>query len=63
MMRKARLQKVEALARRRKPGKLLIVYENDWRQDRPGPTPEELADPDAEILRVVYVKDWRNRGR
>jgi hypothetical protein len=62
-MWKARLQKVEALARRRIPRKTLVVYENDWRHDRPNPTPEELADPDARIIYIRYVADWRNPER
>jgi hypothetical protein len=59
-MLKSRIQKLETRTRRRDPGRLLIVYENDT--DRPGPTPEELADyPEADILRICYVDDWRGR--
>jgi len=52
-MLKSRIQKLETRTRRCDSGRLLIVYENDWRTDRPGPTPEELADyPEADILRI-----------
>jgi len=66
MMQRSRLKKLEALANRRKPPrprKQLVVYENDWREDHVNPTPEELADPDVDILRVVFVDDWRGRGK
>ena len=57
----SRIRKLEHNARRRKPRRLLVYYENDWRADRPNPTPEELADPNVEVIRVRCVRDWRSR--
>ena len=55
-----RIRKLEADAQRRKPrGKFIFFYENDWRDDRPNPTPEEMADPDVEVIRIRYVENWR----
>jgi hypothetical protein len=52
-------RRVDRLEREQHPvdRPILIVYENDP-LGRPAPTPEELADPDADIIRIVYVKDW-----
>ena len=57
-MLETRIRKLEALARKRQPRRLLVVYENDWRDDRPYPAPEELAAPDVDVLTIRYVADW-----
>jgi len=60
-MQHSRLKKLEALARRRRPpGKLHVVFVNDWRDN---PTPPEPANLNDDILRVVFVDDWRSRGK
>jgi len=40
-----------------KKKRYLVVYENDP-LERPNPTPEELADPDVEVTRVIYIDHW-----
>ncbi|MHB0936816.1 MAG: hypothetical protein ACYDCO_18075 [Armatimonadota bacterium] len=57
-MLRSRIEKLEALLRRRRRSRVIIVYENDWRDDRPSPTSEELAAPDTEVIHVRYVNDW-----
>jgi len=59
-MQHSRLKKLETLARqRRPPGKLRVVFVNDWREN---PTPPEPADTTDDILRVVFVDNWRRTG-
>lgn len=60
-MLKSRIRKLERLACRRKPQRLVAFYENHWRDDHVNPTPEEMADPNVQVLRVRYVEDWRSR--
>ncbi|MHB9110127.1 MAG: hypothetical protein ACYDCO_24005 [Armatimonadota bacterium] len=60
-MLKSRIRKLETLTGRRAPRRTLFYYENDWRGDRPNPTPEEMADPDVQVIRVRFVENWRGR--
>lgn len=57
-MSASNLRRLERLLERCRPRRQVIVYENDWCDDRPNPTPEELADPGVDVLIIRYVADW-----
>jgi len=54
-----RIDRLECERRRPDDRYTLVVYENGTSPTGcPNPTPEQLADPRADIVRVVYVDDW-----
>jgi len=57
---KTRLAKLESRSQPRGGRRMVVQFINDWRTDVPAPSPEELNDPNVDVLRVVFVKDWRN---
>jgi len=56
-MLSTRVVRLEALARRRRPRRVVVVYENDWRENSPASI-ESRLDPDVDIIRIRYVDDW-----